>query len=262
MLEQRCQFGGGRFFAFSCDFILTGRVGRWALSSDWSERMTSFRLRMFVTGGGSDCDERAMIKQRRRLQPMSKTKSHLSHPVFHLADEVMRVSGRIAGIFSEATAQSGLSPLAYATFVYVAESPFPPTVPQIGRSLGYARQVIQRSVNELIAEGFLEAMPNPNHKRAPLLQLTRSGGDFKQISDARVNAIAKALQRYVSEDKCRKLLRDLHDLRTQIEEYSRHETDAHANTPKRKRGASRLAVGSPKSKRRAAPIGGRLRAGD
>lgn len=192
---------------------------------------------------------------------MAKTKSHLSHPVFHLADEIMRVSGRMASIFSQATAQSGLSTLAYTVFVYVAESPFPPTVPQIGRSLGYARQVIQRAVNELIGVGFIETMPNPNHKRAPLLQITNAGEEFRRISDARVNAIARTLQRYVSEDKCRKLLRELHDLRTNIEDYVRHETDEHAEPLKRKRVRPQAAVGSPKSKRRPAPVG-RLRTGE
>jgi DNA-binding MarR family transcriptional regulator len=149
--------------------------------------------------------------------------SHLSHPVCELADEIMRISGRIKIIFSEATSASGVSPLAYTVFVYVAESKSAPTVPQIGRSIGHARQVIQRAVNELIAAGLVETLPNPNHKRAPLLQLSPAGETFKLRSDERGIAIGDQVMRFVGESRCREVLEDLRAFRGEIEEYVRKE---------------------------------------
>jgi DNA-binding MarR family transcriptional regulator len=148
--------------------------------------------------------------------------THLSHPTCVLADEVVRLSARLKSVFSEATAQSGLSALAYTVFIYIAESSAPPTVPQIGRSIGHVRQVIQRAVHDLIGLGLVETMPNPNHKRAPLLQLSAEGEEFKRKSDSRVTRIGDELLRHLDEKACVQAISDLRKVRGQIEEYLRH----------------------------------------
>src|SRR5688572_13465052 len=48
----------------------------------------------------------------------------------------------------------------------------PQTVPQMARSLGLARQFIQRTVDDLLARGLLEKRENAGHKRSPFLALT------------------------------------------------------------------------------------------
>ena len=45
----------------------------------------------------------------------------------------------------------------------------------IARQMGITRQAVQRVANRLIAEGLLEASPNPAHKTSPLLIPTPEG---------------------------------------------------------------------------------------
>jgi DNA-binding MarR family transcriptional regulator len=89
--------------------------------------------------------------------------------------EVERISGRCLQIFSRLRQESGLSGIEVLTLFAIAHSPSPPTVPQVGRSLGRPRQVIQRAVRVLEDQGLLRALPNPGHKRAVLLAATESG---------------------------------------------------------------------------------------
>lgn len=51
----------------------------------------------------------------------------------------------------------------------------PKTVADIARSKNVARQGIQRIVNELLAEGVVEARSNPRHARYPLIASTPAG---------------------------------------------------------------------------------------
>lgn len=51
----------------------------------------------------------------------------------------------------------------------------PRTVPQMARARRVSRQHIQVLVNGLVADGLLEAAPNPAHKRSPLIRLSQAG---------------------------------------------------------------------------------------
>ena len=57
--------------------------------------------------------------------------------------------------------------------IHFAKAPQP--VSWLARSMGLNRQGVQRVVNELEAEGFVKFRPNPNHRRAHLVILTRKG---------------------------------------------------------------------------------------
>ena len=70
----------------------------------------------------------------------------------------------------------------------------PETVPQTARALGFRRQFIQRLVDELLARGLAERVPNPAHRRSPLLRLTASGAGTM----ARVRAREAAALREVA----------------------------------------------------------------
>ncbi|MBO8189421.1 winged helix-turn-helix transcriptional regulator [Streptomyces sp. DW4-2] len=52
----------------------------------------------------------------------------------------------------------------------------PMTVPQMGRAQALSRQFVQRMVNDAVARGLVEAVPNPAHQRSPLIGLTETGG--------------------------------------------------------------------------------------
>jgi DNA-binding MarR family transcriptional regulator len=51
------------------------------------------------------------------------------------------------------------------------------TVPGVAYEMGITRQAVQRIANRLMEEGLLEALPNPAHKRSPLLTPTQAGRD-------------------------------------------------------------------------------------
>ena len=62
-----------------------------------------------------------------------------------LIDAMARLHGRLREAFSSARAASALSDMEHTVLVAVVEAQRAPTVPQIGRSLGHPRQVIQRA---------------------------------------------------------------------------------------------------------------------
>ena len=49
------------------------------------------------------------------------------------------------------------------------------TVPQIARNMGLQRQTVQRTVDLLTEEGFVELTTNPHHRRAKLVTITTAG---------------------------------------------------------------------------------------
>jgi DNA-binding MarR family transcriptional regulator len=51
----------------------------------------------------------------------------------------------------------------------------PMTVPQMGRAQALSRQFVQRMVNDAAGRGWVEAVPNPAHRRSRLIRLTEPG---------------------------------------------------------------------------------------
>ena len=72
----------------------------------------------------------------------------------------------------------------------------PKTVPQVARAHSTSRQNIQSSVNRLLADGYVELAPNPEHRRSALVRLTVRG---KKVVRTMRNGEAKSLK-YVQLD--------------------------------------------------------------
>ena len=87
-----------------------------------------------------------------------------------LVDEIARLNGRLKSAFAASRRAVGLGDSEIMVLNAVVEAERPPTVAQIGRSLGHPRQIIQRAANSLVADGLIETRPNPDHKRAALLR--------------------------------------------------------------------------------------------
>ncbi|MGB3622170.1 MarR family transcriptional regulator [Ketobacter sp. MCCC 1A13808] len=143
------------------------------------------------------------------------------HPVIALIDEVIRVNSRLRSVFEGTTDASGLNSMQLTVLTAVVESRMPPTVPQIGRSLGHPRQVINRATKILLEQGLIEALDNPDHKRAPLLIATDTGKQLKMKVDATAEAAADALLTTIDAATFRKLTKDLQTLRASIEAHTR-----------------------------------------
>ena len=143
-----------------------------------------------------------------------------------LFDSLSRLRGRLSSAFAPAR-PAGMSLTEITVLNAVAGASRAPTVPQIGRSLGHPRQVIQRAATALIGAGLIEMRPNPDHKRASLLVCTSRGMEVKADADARAAAIARELEAVVDPPLAREVARLLDDVRAQL--------DAHARTIERQR---------------------------
>ncbi len=74
------------------------------------------------------------------------------------------------------------------------------TVPQIARRLGYSRQSVQRTADQLVTERLAVYNPNPDHKRSPYLELTDAGQRVLKHLTVAAAASHRALGRKVGPD--------------------------------------------------------------
>jgi DNA-binding MarR family transcriptional regulator len=92
--------------------------------------------------------------------------NELIHEAMHFHGVLMDHGERIA-------AAHGQTPARWKVLGGVRDRPL--TVSQVARRMGLTRQSVQRVADELIAAGLLRAEHNPDHARAPLLDLTPEG---------------------------------------------------------------------------------------
>jgi DNA-binding MarR family transcriptional regulator len=139
------------------------------------------------------------------------------HPLVGLSDELIRLGGRMKATFAGARREEGLGDSEMSVLNAVVEADRPPTVPQIGRSFGQPRQIVQRAANSLMAAGLIEAELNPDHKRAVLLRATESGIALKREVDARADAIAAEIGAGLDAEVIRQATAALNIIRKQLE---------------------------------------------
>lgn len=154
-----------------------------------------------------------------------------THPLIQLVDEVTRLQGRIKSLFNEVHSDTGLKTMENVVLTAIVEADSPPTVPKIGRSLGHPRQVIQRAVNDLVDDGFLERLANPDHKRAPLFAVTAKGLKLKQRSDSQALAVADAFLQHQPGSDLALLAEELRAVRKAIESFERAGKIAREKSP-------------------------------
>ena len=139
------------------------------------------------------------------------------HPLVGLVDEISRLNGRLKSTFAASRRAVGLGESEMMVLNAVVEADRPPTVPQIGRSLGAPRQLVQRAANALVADGLIEFATNPDHKRAGLLVATARGVAMKREADAAAEALGTELSDAVDEEVARAATRLLREVRKALE---------------------------------------------
>jgi DNA-binding MarR family transcriptional regulator len=80
----------------------------------------------------------------------------------------------------------------------------PLTVPQIAQMRPTSRQRMQRLADELAAEGLVEFVDNPKHRRSKLVRLTRKGEARYSTWSARFLAVASTMGAALSEADVRR----------------------------------------------------------
>jgi DNA-binding MarR family transcriptional regulator len=88
----------------------------------------------------------------------------------------------------------------------------PLTVPQIAQMRPTSRQRMQRLADELAADGLVEFVDNPKHRRSKLVRLTRKGDARYRKLSARFLAIASTMGSGLSEADIHKTIEILRQL--------------------------------------------------
>jgi DNA-binding MarR family transcriptional regulator len=96
----------------------------------------------------------------------------------------------------------------------------PLTVPQIAQMRPTSRQRMQRLADDLAAEGLVEFIDNPGHRRSKLVRLTRKGEARYRESSARFLAIASTMGAELAEADIRKSTAILRQLSEEAKERS------------------------------------------
>lgn len=91
------------------------------------------------------------------------------------------------------------------------------TVPQIARARPVSRQYIQVLVDELAAEGHVEFLENPAHKRSRLVRLTPKGKNFLDAAIRRQGKLLARLKIGIPEKDLRSAASVLRTLRAFFE---------------------------------------------
>lgn len=112
--------------------------------------------------------------------------------------EIFRLNGRLLVGGDRLISELGLTSARWQVLGAIHLAKTPQAVAGLARSMGLNRQGVQRIANELEAEGQIEYRPNPNHRRAQLVILTRKGkatyAAAEQLQIPWVNALAKGLR--------------------------------------------------------------------
>ncbi len=111
--------------------------------------------------------------------------------------ETFRLNGVLLDAGNQLTKPFGLTSARWQVMGAIDHEGHSMTVAQIGRRMGLSRQGVQRIVNDLVKIEMLELEPNAEHKRAPLVLLTKQGiNAIKKINVAQakwVNDVSDSL---------------------------------------------------------------------
>jgi DNA-binding MarR family transcriptional regulator len=112
--------------------------------------------------------------------------------------QTFRANGRLLAAGDLIAGEEGLTSALWQVLGALALAGRPLTVPQIARRMGLTRQSVQVSVNRLRDEQLVEAEENPDHRRSPLIRMTRGGRDRYARVDRRqvrwINEIAAGIE--------------------------------------------------------------------
>jgi len=145
--------------------------------------------------------------------------------LIQLIDEVQRTKARLGTVAVDFNDPGGPTGLTMTILTAVTRALHPPTVPQIGRSLGYPRQTVQRHADQLVELGLIEAVENPDHKRAPRLMATEAGQALHARANARSLAWARTFTADIDPEKLATTVATLQTIRAKIERQARETPD-------------------------------------
>src|SRR5215470_7114302 len=119
----------------------------------------------------SDAPARVRPQARPRLATQTVAADALFELFWELAFTYLRLNSagqRLTGPYGESPGRVSL--------MRSLENGGPQSVSQMARSRGVARQAIQQLADQLRADGLIEYLENPAHRRVKLMRITPNGG--------------------------------------------------------------------------------------
>jgi DNA-binding MarR family transcriptional regulator len=141
--------------------------------------------------------------------------------MIQLIDEIHRARGRLNFVGSAFNDPDGPAGFSMTVLTAVVGAVHPPTVPQIGRSLGYPRQTVQRQAEYLVERGLITFIDNPDHKRARRMVATEAGKATHVRANTRSLAWAADFTRDMDPKRLTDAVSTLQMIRTRIESNAR-----------------------------------------
>ena len=146
-------------------------------------------------------------------------------PTGEAATELILSAFRANGLLLDAgdllSADEGLTSARWQVLGAIALAERPLTVPQIARRMGLTRQSVHATVNRLVRDGFLELGPNADHRRSPIVGLTKQGSAKYEALDARQVAWINRLARGIARSDIETAVRVLDELSRRLEDDRR-----------------------------------------
>lgn len=132
--------------------------------------------------------------------------------------ETFRLNGRLLTSGDRLVEPLGLSSARWQVLgaIHYADGPQP--VAWLARSMGLARQGVQRITNELEKEGLVSFAPNPNHRRAHLVLLTEKGQEVYAAAERRQTEWVNGLSRDFDLKEIEAALSVMTTMRARLEE--------------------------------------------
>ncbi|MFD3191989.1 MarR family winged helix-turn-helix transcriptional regulator [Sedimentitalea sp. HM32M-2] len=132
--------------------------------------------------------------------------------------DVFRLNGRLLLAGDRLVAELGLTSARWQILGAIAYAERPESVAWHARTMGVHRQGVQRIVNELKKDGIVEFQPNPHHKRAHLVVLTKKGQSLFQAALALQIPWINALSDGLSSNDIETTQKVVTHLKTRLEE--------------------------------------------
>jgi len=95
--------------------------------------------------------------------------------LYRLIEEIFQTNGKLLANGDRLSAEYGLTGARWQVLGALQLEACPLTVAQIARRMGLQRQSVQRLVDIMVKQGLLSYLPNPEHKRAKLVDFTARG---------------------------------------------------------------------------------------
>jgi DNA-binding MarR family transcriptional regulator len=129
-----------------------------------------------------------------------------------------RANGLLLDAGDQLSADQGLTSARWQVLGAIALAERPLTVPQIARRMGLTRQSVHASVNRLVRDGFAELGRNADHRRSPLVSLTKQGSAKYEALDAKQGAWIDRLARGIARADIETSVRVLDELCRRLED--------------------------------------------